>query len=117
MSRYLYIVLLLLLMLGLAETSLAQAVTIPPGTVIDLGIISSMLNNIATFLIFAGTVMAVIFLIWSGIQYVMAGADSQKITAAKQMLKAGLIGSLIIFGVGTIIRTIEVIGSGKIFGP
>ena len=71
------------------------------------------------FLIFAGTVSAVIFLVLSGIIYLTAGADPQRVVFAKQMLKAGLIGSLIIFGIGTILKTIELIGGGdltKLFG-
>ena len=37
----------------------------------------------------------------------MAGSDSTKVKAARDMLKAGIIGSLIIFGVGVIIQTVK----------
>ncbi|KKT81567.1 MAG: hypothetical protein A3B99_02775 [Candidatus Yanofskybacteria bacterium RIFCSPHIGHO2_02_FULL_44_12b] len=117
MKKYRYVALSSLFgVLGRASSAFAQSVNvnIPRGSVVDFTTVSDLINNIATFMIFAGTVGAVIFLIWAGIAYVSAGADQQKVTQAKQMLKTGLIGSLIVFGVGTIIATIRLIGSGDL---
>ena len=116
MKKYRYVALSSLFgVLGRASSAFAQSVNvnIPRGSVVDFTTVSDLINNIATFMIFAGTVGAVIF-IWAGIAYVSAGADQQKVTQAKQMLKTGLIGSLIVFGVGTIIATIRLIGSGDL---
>ena len=65
-------------------------------------------------MLYAGGTLAVIFLTWSGIAYFLAGGDKAKIDSAKKTLKAGLIGALIVFGIGTILKTIELIGSGDI---
>lgn len=58
--------------------------------------------------IIAGIVMG-ITLIWSGLTYMSAGADSSKVNTAKSILKNGIIGALIFFAVGTIINTIELL--------
>ena len=114
MIKYTKIGLLVALAIGLGGIAIAASVDIPSGTPITPDIIAELINNIAVFLIFAGSVSAVIFLTWAGIAYVTAGADQTKVTAAKQMLKSGLIGSLIVFGVGTIIMTLRLIGNGDI---
>ena len=59
--------------------------------------------RIANWLIVISMVFAVIWFIWAGIRY-MTGGD--KPDAAKKMLWNGVIGTLIILGVGVIIRTI-----------
>lgn len=56
----------------------------------------------------AGGVIAGIVIIGSGIYYLMSGSDSTKVKSARDMLKAGVIGSLIIFGVGLIIQTVKI---------
>ncbi len=114
MIKYFYIALFTFAILGFVGESLAQGVTIPKGTPITLNNYADLLQSIDNFMIFAGTLMAVIFLVWAGIEYVTAGADQKKVTDAKQRLKVGLIGSLIIFGVGTIIMTLQLIGGGDI---
>ncbi len=93
---------------------MAQGVSIPTGTPVTLGTLAGAINNIAEFLMFAGAASAVIFLVWAGVSYVMAGSDSKKVSDAKQMLKTALIGSLIIFGVGSIIATLQLIGEGDL---
>ena len=67
-------------------------------------------ENFAGFLMVAGGILAAIFIVWSGISYLTAGADPTKVKAAIDTLKAGLIGSLIVFGVGVIIQTVKLIG-------
>ena len=98
--------------LGLAGVSLAQVwnapgAVVPAGTPIYATDFANLLNNVARFLIFASVVVVVIFIIWAGITYTAAGADQAKVKSAKDRLKQGIIGGLLIFGVGTILETIR----------
>ena len=79
----------------------------PQGVAIRLPDLISIGENIAGFLMIAGEILAAIVIVVSGIYYLMAGSDSTKVKAARDMLKAGIIGSLIIFGVGVIIQTVK----------
>ena len=80
----------------------------PAGSAIYAGDFADLINNVAIFLIFSSVVIVVIFIIWSGITYTAAGADQTKVKAAKDRLKTGIIGGLIIFGVGTILETVRI---------
>ena len=42
--------------------------------------------------------------------YLMSGGNPQGIAAAKNLLKAGIIGALVIFGAGLIINTVRIFG-------
>lgn len=87
---------------------LAQA-SVPQGRPVTLPELVDIFENLAGFLMVAGGVLAAIVIVGSGIYYLMAGPDSTKVKAARDMLKAGIIGSLIIFGFGTILQTIRFI--------
>lgn len=87
---------------------LVQA-SVPEGRPVTLPELVGIFENFAGFLMVAGGVLAAIVIIGSGIYYLMAGPDSTKVKAARDMLKAGIIGSLIIFGFGTILQTIRFI--------
>lgn len=52
-----------------------------------------------------GPSFAVIFLVWAGIIYMASGGDERKIQDAKKRFWWGIIGTMIVLGVGTIIRT------------
>ncbi|MDP3697191.1 MAG: hypothetical protein Q8R55_04145 [Candidatus Taylorbacteria bacterium] len=71
-----------------------------PGEVVSLG------ARIAGFLIFSAEILAAVVVVWSGIMYMSAGSDETKVKNAKAMLKNGLIGALILFGVGVILNTV-----------
>lgn len=58
-------------------------------------------------MIILGGIIAGIAVIWSGIVYVTAGSNSTRVQDAKSMLKAAIIGALILFSVGVIISTIR----------
>src|SRR3989338_2590666 len=75
---------------------------LPPGTPITLPRLDQMIYDISTFLIRVSAVLAVIFIIWSGITYMYAGEDKTRVDNAKLRLRNGIMGSLIIFGVGVI---------------
>lgn len=96
----------------LANIILAQA-PVPEGKAIRLEDILEIMERIAGFLIFAGEIIAAIVIVYSGVVYMTAGADPTKVKTAKDTLKSGLIGALIVFGVGVIINTV----SGFAFDP
>lgn len=96
----------------LANVLLAAAPVLQ-GKAITLDDILALLEKVAGFLIFAGEIIAAIVIVYSGIVYMTAGSDPTKIKTAKDTLKSGLIGALIVFGVGVIINTV----SGFAFDP
>ncbi len=113
MKKFLYALPGVAMFLGVVGAPLAQALctakwcaVVPPGDALYPEVLADLLNNVAKFLIFASVVIVVIFIIWAGITYTAAGADQTKVKAAKDRLKQGMIGGLIIFGVGTILATI-----------
>ncbi|KKT81568.1 MAG: hypothetical protein A3B99_02780 [Candidatus Yanofskybacteria bacterium RIFCSPHIGHO2_02_FULL_44_12b] len=114
MKKILSAVWVAVLLLGVRGLALAQATWNPPRAVVPGGTslratdFADVLNNVALFLIFASVIIVVIFIIWAGITYTAAGADQTKVKAAKDRLKQGIIGGLIIFGIGTIIETIRI---------
>lgn len=88
----------------------AQATYSPPsGQTVTLTSIMNAIVAIANFMIYIGVAVAVIFIIWGGIGYMMAGGDDTKIETAKKRIITGIIGAAIIIGVGAIIRTLQYI--------
>jgi len=55
------------------------------------------INGALTLLITAGTIAALIAIIWGGAQWTRSGGDKQKVAAAKGRLTWGIIGLVIIF--------------------
>src|SRR5581483_10315762 len=53
-------------------------------------------NYIAIFMGFA-VIVAIVLLVWSGIQWITSGGDSEKIAAAKKRIVLIFVGLLIIF--------------------
>ena len=73
------------------------------GSIVDLAL------GFAQWLyIIAGIIMG-ITLVWSGLTYMSAGSDATRVNKAKSILKNGIIGAVIFFGVGTIINTIDLL--------
>src|SRR3989338_8218922 len=90
----------------------AQA--IPTGTVITDDQSLVFFQSIAGFLIAAGAVLATITIIVAGFMYMLAGSNTQRLTTAKSMFKAGIIGALIIFSTGIVINTLIDFGSNPL---
>ena len=88
------------------STILARVPSVPPGQPITFNELSYLIERIADFLIVAGVLLAVIYIIWGGITYMAAGADTTKITEAQTRIKNGIIGAAVVLGVGVIINTI-----------
>ena len=93
----------------------ALAATLPPGRPITLDFLDDAISDIAIFLIRISMILAVIFIVWSGITYMYAGDDTKKVDAAKARLMSGIIGAVIVFGVGVIIWTIAGVITGQFF--
>ncbi len=83
----------------------------PPGVDIPLDYLLDLTMRLAGFLIIAGGVLVGITIVGTGIMYLMSGGNSQKVSAAKNMFKAGLIGALIIFSPGVIISMVTGFGT------
>ena len=79
---------------------------LPSGRAITLTDIDYLIFRVSTFFITTSAVLVVIFIIWSGVSYMYAGADPKKVETAQGRLRSGIIGAAIIFGVGVIIQTI-----------
>lgn len=76
------------------------------GQPITLTDIQGIIETVARFLILISVVIAVIFIIWGGIMYMMAGDDATKATAAKTRIVNGIIGALVVLAVGLILQTL-----------
>jgi TRAP-type C4-dicarboxylate transport system permease small subunit len=92
------------------------AVNLPGGSEITLDKIQEIIERIANWLIVIGVVIAVIYIIWGGIKWMTARGDQTKAKEAKEAIKNGLIGALIVLGVGVIIRTLSAIVLRTFFG-
>lgn len=89
----------------------------PPlaGNPVTLGEIEDLIRRIAQFLIVIGVIIAVIFIIFGGLQYITAGGDDKKAEKGKTAVKNGVIGAAIILGVGVILQTVAVLVTRQFF--
>lgn len=88
---------------------------LPLGRPITFNYLSTVVLTISIFVIRMSAVLAVIFIVWSGITYMYAGDDTKKVEAARARLMSGIIGAAIVFGVGVILQTIVGIITGDFF--
>ena len=94
--------------------SFSFAQTIPAGVAITPEQILEFMQSIAGFLMIIGGILASITIVVTGIMYMSAGSNTQKVTDAKGMFKAGIIGALIVFATGIIINTIVGFGANPL---
>ena len=78
----------------------------PGGTPLNLAEIERLIGRIAQFLIVAGVILAVIYIIWGGIAWMMAGGSDEKSKVAKQRIWNGVFGAAIVLAVGVILQTL-----------
>lgn len=90
-----------------AQGTATPTVTLPPGQPITLELIEYAVSVITDFLLYIAGTVAVFFVVLSGILWTTSGGEPKRLEAAKNMFKAAIIGSVIIFGVGVIVNTIE----------
>ena len=79
---------------------------VPGASGLTLTEIEQRITDIAQFMIVISVIVAVIFIIWGGIKYVMAGDDAAKAGSAKSTILNGVIGALVILAVGIIMQTL-----------
>ena len=86
--------------------------TVQPVTLVD---IQGIIETIARFLILVSVVVAVIFIVWGGMMYMMAGDDAAKAGAAKTRIVNGIIGALVVLAVGLILQTLASLVNWTVF--
>ncbi len=86
----------------------------PSGSAVTLSRAEDLLRIIGNYLITFSIIFAVIFIVWSGISFMMAQGGSTD--AAKKRLTNAIIGSAIVLGVGLILKTVASVISGSFFG-
>lgn len=110
------ILFILLLFLAVAHTGWAsQLADLPPGQPITLPEVDSLIARIAQFLLVVSVLIAIIMIVWSGITYMAAGANTTKVTEAQTRLKNAIIGAAVVMGVGVIIDTVAGIVTRNFF--
>ena len=103
---YISVTVMVLLMPVLVFAALTNPVPPLTGTAVTLAEIQDRIEQVARFLIIAGVILAVIFIIWGGIAYMFAGGDETKSGAAKERIKNGIIGAAVVLAVGVILQTV-----------
>lgn len=64
--------------------------------------VSDILTNLMKIVVTIGTIVVVFFIIYSGFMFVTAGGDTGKVTKAKDMFFATIIGGAILLGADVI---------------
>lgn len=86
---------------------IAQDLNLPGGNIITFNEVQNILTQIANWLMSVGVVIAVIFLAWGAIKWMAAGGDPERLKSAKATVRNGIIGVIILYGIGVILRTAE----------
>lgn len=98
---------------------LAQGLPVPtspyPGPAVTLQDVRDVIETIARFLILVSVIVAVIFIVWGGMMYMMAGDDAAKASAAKTRIVNGIIGALVVLAVGLILQTLAGLVNWTVF--
>ena len=76
--------------------------------------IENLIIRIGNFFTFIAGFLLVIAIIWSGILYMTAGGDTNKVEKAKTMFWYSIIAAFIILGVGVILATVQGVIQGNI---
>lgn len=96
----------------LATSALAD---LPPGNAITLFDVDSIVHIIAQFMIGISMVLAVIFIVLSGIMTMTAQDDSGKFSAGLLRLKHAAIGAGVVLATGVIINTVAALVDRSFF--
>jgi len=85
------------------------------GQPVTLADVQGVIETIARFLILVSVIVAVIFIVWGGMMYMMAGDDTTKSGAAKSRIVNGIIGALVVLAVGLILQTLATVVNWTVF--
>jgi hypothetical protein len=105
----------MVLMPALALAQLPTPTSPYAGQPITLVDVQGIIETIARFLILISVVIAVIFIVWGGMMYMMAGDDAAKSGAAKTRIVNGIIGALVVLAVGLILQTLASLVNWTVF--
>ena len=85
---------------------------------LDFSDLRKIVEDISTYLLEIAMVVALIVIVWGGLQWIWARGEEKKVTAAKAVIKNGIYGALVILAVGLILNTLaKLVGEGNsIFG-
>ena len=101
-------------MVFLTSTRTALA-DLPPGNAITIDDVSGIVGIIARFMIVMSMVLAVIFIVLSGIMTMMAQADPAKFSKGLLRLKHAAIGAGVVLATGVIINTVATLVDRSFF--
>src|SRR5258708_18630403 len=88
---------------------------LPPGNPITIDDISGIIGVIMNFMIITSMVLAVIFIVLSGIMIMLAQADPTKFKSGLLRLKHAIWGVAVVLGTGVIINTIMAVVNRDFF--
>lgn len=81
-------------------------------TGVDIGSVPQFL---VTLLLIIGIVIAVVFLIYGGIKWILSGGDSKQVESARNHIVAALIGLIIVIGAFVILNFVfQILGVGPV---
>ncbi|GIW62020.1 MAG: hypothetical protein KatS3mg089_0872 [Patescibacteria group bacterium] len=72
----------------------------------------TLFKTILTYLLIAGALVAIIFLIWGGIKWITSGGDKTKVESARYTIIGAIIGLIVVFGSFLILNLVL----GTLFG-
>ena len=85
------------------------------GPGVNLSEIQQRITEVAQFLIVVSMVIAVIFIIYGGIRYMVAQGDPTAAKAARGTIFHGVIGAAVVLAVGVILQTVAGLVSRTFF--
>lgn len=117
MTKYKNILVMVVLGIMLSMPLLAMALTAPgapvSGQAVTLNEAERLINGAARFLIVISVIIAVIFIVYGGIRWIVA---PDKPEAAKKIILNGIVGAIIVLGVGVLLQTLQGVISRTFFG-
>ncbi len=111
LKKYLFAMPAVLVVALMATSALA----LPPGNPVTFNVITTIVVNIAQFMIVTSMILAVIFIVLSGIMTMMAQADPGKFSNGLLRLKHATIGAGVVLATGVILATVASIVDGSFF--
>lgn len=76
---------------------------------------AAIIGKIVTILLILAVILALFFLIWGGIRWILSGGDKAKIEQARSTIIAALVGLVIAFLAFFILNTVTFFVTGKTF--
>ena len=103
--KYLIPSLFIIIFLGVPLMAAAQCTQLPVGSAQFR--LCTLILDIGDILRVFGIALALIIIVWSGIQYMTAGADQTKLDNAKKTLIWGIVGVAIVFAAYFIVGLVQ----------